>query len=43
VVEPLVATPGVGNQGQVSLVLVGGVLASILVVIVVVLSRRQRD
>jgi hypothetical protein len=43
VVEPLVATPGVGNQGQVSLLLVGGVLASILVVIVVVLSRRQRD
>ena len=41
VVEPLVATPGVGNQGQVSLLLVGAVLASIVVAIVVVLSRRQ--
>ena len=43
VAEPLVATPDVGNQGQVSLFLVGAVLASIVVVIVVVLSRRQRD
>jgi hypothetical protein len=36
-----VTTTAVVNQGQISLLLVGAVLASILVVIVVVLSRRR--
>ena len=39
--EPPVAASVIGNQGQVSLLLVGAVLASIVVAIVVVLSRRQ--